>query len=81
MEIPEHPEIARCMATGYPHICKPTQKVDCCDCGKTMEFDDSFDWDGDIICAGCLKGRIEENFNIEDIAKLIGVRRPIQVLE
>lgn len=81
MNIPEHPEIARCLVTGYPGKCEESKMVECCDCETEISFDDSYDWDGDLVCAECLEERIKESFNIEDIAKLIGVHHPIQIAE
>lgn len=77
MTVPEHPEVARCLATGYPHPLRP--EVTCCDCGKSMNYDDSFNWDGDIICEMCLKERIDENFNISEIAGALGIHHAMAI--
>ncbi len=71
--IPEHPDIARTLATGYP---RPSVRppAHCCDCGKELWGDDSvFDWDGDQLCETCVKDRIEENFDIRAVADALGI--------
>lgn len=77
MEIPEHPEIACCLATGYPYPNRP--EVRCCDCDKHMNYEDSYDWDGDIVCENCLKDRIEDNFNISEIANALGIHHAMKI--
>jgi len=70
-DIPDHPDIARALATGYPHPEKPC--IRCCDCNKSLTDKDVYDWDGDFLCEGCVKERIEENFTISEIAAALGI--------
>ncbi len=80
MDIPEHPEIAMALATGYPHPERPC--IHCCDCDKALTNEDVFDWDGDILCEGCVKERIEENYTISEIAVALGIpRKPAYLWE
>lgn len=74
MEIPEHPEIARCLATGYPYP-EGRNVIHCDDCECVLSGEDTvYDWDGDCLCEDCVKERIEENYDIKDIAELLGIQ-------
>lgn len=73
METQEHPEIARCLATGYPNGDKRTA-ISCVDCEKELSGDDAvFIWDGECLCEECILERIEENYPIKTIAELLGI--------
>lgn len=72
MNIPEHPQIARVLATGYPEpVSKP---MNCVECGAEFNhFESVFLYDGDAICENCCRDRIMEDFNMEDIAKALQI--------
>lgn len=66
MQIPEHPDIAMALRTGYPHKCRSIQ---CADCGREF-FGDAAMYisDGELVCGECLKDRILANYSIADLA-------------
>lgn len=73
MNIPDHPEIAMALATGYPH---PVREhfIACCDCGAELSgADPVYDWDNDLVCESCCEKRIGENYFIKDIAEALGI--------
>lgn len=73
MEIPEHPEIDRCLSTGYPNGEERTA-ISCVDCDNELSGDDAvFIWDGEYLCEKCVLERIEENYPIKTIAELLGI--------
>ena len=73
MEIPEHPEIDRCLSTGYPNV-EERKVITCVDCDKELYGDDAvFIWDGEYLCEECVLERIEENYPIKTIAELLGI--------
>lgn len=66
MQIPEHPEIAMALRTGYPHKCSSVQ---CADCGRELFGDaELYESSGDLICGECLKSRLLTNYSIADFA-------------
>lgn len=73
MEIPEHPEIARTLKTGYP-VKEDSNEIRCVDCEIILAEDDAvYIWDGDYLCEKCLMERIEEQIPIKTIAEAIGI--------
>lgn len=73
MNIPEHPEIARCLATGYPHPLRPD--VTCCDCNKVLAGDDTvYIWDGEAVCDDCVRDRINESIDTQTLAECLGIK-------
>lgn len=73
MDIPDHPEIARALRTGYPRPLPP--HVTCRDCDKELYGDDPvYLVDGAIVCEGCLEERIDEMM-IADLAERLGMER------
>lgn len=74
MNIPEHPEIARTLATGYPYPAKDPDPVNCTDCGMELEGEDTvFIYDGEPCCENCCRDRIEEEFDLSYIAERLGI--------
>lgn len=70
-EIPDHPDIARTLLTGYPHESK---SVKCADCEQEFSGDERiYISDGDSVCADCLKARILETYSIDDFADAFGI--------
>ena len=70
-EIPDHPEIARALRTGYP---RPYRYVLCADCGGEFSEDHTmYISGGDLICGKCLLDRILENYDTDDLAEALGV--------
>ena len=73
LEIPDHPDIARTLLTGYPHESKG---LICADCEKEMYGDEKvYISDGDTVCGDCLKERILEAYDIDDLADAFDIRR------
>ena len=74
MNFPDHPEIARALATGYPHPVKEPEPVNCTDCGLELTGKETvFIYDGEPCCENCCRDRIEEEFDISHIAKLLNI--------
>ena len=72
-EIPDHPEIACALRTGYP---RQIRYVRCADCGKQFSGDHKmYLSDGDLICGGCLRDRILENYDDDDLAEAFGMEK------
>lgn len=70
-QIPDHPEIACALRTGYP---RPVKSVKCADCGEEFTGDHRmYISDGDLVCENCLRSRIEENYNSDDLAEAFGM--------
>ena len=73
-KIPEHPEIACALATGYPETPKEREPVTCTDCGAELTGDDKvYDYDGDKLCDKCCRERIREEVDLETIAQALGI--------
>ena len=73
LEIPDHPDIARTLLAGYPHESKG---IICADCEKEMYGDEKvYISDGDTVCGDCLKERILEAYDIDDLADAFDIRR------
>lgn len=74
MNIPDHPDIARALATGYPHPVKEPDPVNCTDCGLELTGEDTvFIYDGEPCCENCCRDRIEEEFDLSYIAKALQI--------
>jgi len=74
MNIPDHPEIACALATGYPYPVKDPEPVNCTDCGLELTGEDTvFIYDGEPCCENCCRDRIEEEFDMSHIAKLLNI--------
>ncbi len=72
-EIPDHPEIARTLSTGHPH---KSNSVKCADCEQEFSGDQKmYISDGDIVCGDCLKERILEAYDIDDLADAFDIRK------
>lgn len=72
-DIPDHPEIARCLETGYPNL-PNTKAIRCDDCEKDMDDNDTlYIWEGRHICGECLKECIEEAYPIETLAEELNI--------
>ena len=72
--IPDHPEIACALATGYPNSPKEPDPVHCSECGTELTRDDKvYDYDGDALCENCCRDRIEEEFDMSYIAQALGL--------
>ena len=72
-DIPEHPDIASALQTGYPAGIKELPSVRCSDCGMELSGDDLvFDYDGDSLCGNCFIDCLTEDMSPEDIAKRMG---------
>lgn len=63
--IPDHPEIARCLCTGYPH---PRQHYECQKCGAPAEcYGDTSGY----LCFDCAKGEFDD-LTDEEAVELLG---------
>lgn len=72
-EIPDHPNIAFALRTGHPREYKSVQ---CADCEQEFYGDEKmYISDGDIVCGKCLKERLLEACDIDDLADAFGVRK------
>lgn len=72
--IPDHPEIACALATGYPKPFKEPDPVCCSECGKELVGTDTvFDYDGESLCANCCINRITDNYEVSEIAQALGI--------
>lgn len=72
MGIPEHPDIARALRTGYP---RPYKSVRCKDCQQEFSGGDQMYIDaGDIICGKCLKDRLLDAYGIADLAAAFDIQ-------
>lgn len=72
MDLPDHPEIALALETGYPTPRK-SPEWRCLYCDREMSDDDNlFDYDGDLICDTCFTDQLLENMGAEDLAKRLG---------
>lgn len=71
MNIPEHPQIARCLETGYP---EPYTPIQCADCQEEVSGDEPlYLWDNEYICENCLRDRISENFDMRTLAEMLDI--------
>ena len=74
--IPDHPEIACALATGYPKPPKEPDPVYCSECGKELTgHDDVYDYDGEALCSNCCLDRITEDYEVSEIAEALGIRK------
>jgi len=72
-DLPDHPEIACALRTGYPRPLPP--HVTCSDCGKELYGDDPvYTPDGETICEDCMEERIQE-MKMSDLADALGIGR------
>ena len=72
-EIPDHPEIACTLLTGYP---RDHKGVLCVDCEQEFYGDERiYISDGDTVCADCLKERLLEAYSIDDLADAFDIRK------
>ncbi len=72
-ELRDHPDIASALATGYPRGHREPPVLHCSDCGCELEGDETvYIFDGDELCEDCCKERINDNFEIWEIAKALG---------
>ena len=73
LEIPDHPDVAYALATGYPEPEKPSIRCEYCGeeiCGS----EPIFFYDGDRICENCCRDKIEEDFSIAEIADKLNIQ-------
>lgn len=65
--IPDHPDIARALRTGYPHECRT---VRCFDCKNDFNGDYVMYVFGSVIfCNGCMRRRISQACDVAPLAK------------
>lgn len=71
--IPDHPEVARALATGYPKLEK---SVFCSECGKEFAGDHRmYILAGDIVCPNCLISYIREEVGLDGLADALDIER------
>lgn len=69
--IPDHPEIARALRTGYPGL--PQPHITCADCDRELYGDDLvYAPDGVMVCEDCMEARIQE-MDTSELAAALGV--------
>lgn len=72
-DIPEHPDIASALQTGYPVRSRVAHCVTCMDCAKELTGADLvFDYDGDALCESCFLDRLTADLGAQDIAARMG---------
>lgn len=72
MDIPEHPQVARALATGYPEPIPDS--IFCEECSHEFEADDKvYLYDGERLCENCCRERIMEDFDVEQIAEALQI--------
>lgn len=60
--LPDNPEIAHVMRTGYPLGHEENDDPDKCEvCGDELDYDEVYDDCGDILCAHCLLARYKRD--------------------
>ena len=73
LKITDHPEIACALRTGHPREYKC---VHCADCQQEFSGDQKvYISDGDVVCGDCLKERILEAYDIDDLADAFDIRK------
>lgn len=71
--IPDHPDIANALRTGYPYG-DDRPEIVCEDCGDSLiSTERVYFFDGEPVCEKCALERIEEQFSIHDIADKLGI--------
>ena len=74
MNIPDAPDIARALRTGYPGPLPP-QSIHCEYCNAELSSDDPvFSFDGDLVCDECFMKQLQEQWSVTDIASRLGFR-------
>ncbi len=74
MNIPDHPEIACALRTGYPQPPKEPIEIHCDECGCHIDGSEKvYAYDGERICEKCCRDRITEDFDVEEIAKALKI--------
>ena len=69
--LPDHPEIARTLRTGYPYSLK---SLFCADCGKEL-INKLYISDGDTLCENCTRERILANYDTADLAAAFDIQQ------
>lgn len=70
--IPDHPDIARTLRTGYPH---PIRYIRCTCCDRIMTADQTvYRMDAEDLCAGCFVEAILDNHSADEFAQILDVR-------
>ena len=62
---PDHPDIARCLCSGYPH---PRRIHECRKCGAPAQC---YGEDGDYLCFSCARAEFED-LSDEEAVELLG---------
>ena len=72
MQIPEHPEIANTLRTGYPHRSRSVKCTDCQQafCGNEKMYID----EGELVCGYCMKNRLLDVHSIADLAEAFDIQ-------
>lgn len=74
MNIPDHPDVASALRTGYPLGAQESKAIKCDYCGKELSGDDYvFDYGGSPTCEECLMENLKEDYAICKIAEQFGL--------
>ena len=74
LNIPDHPEIACALATGYPKPPKEPDPIYCDECSCELSGDTRvYDYDGEKLCENCCRDRVMEDIDMSDIARALGI--------
>lgn len=72
--IPDHPEIACALATGYPKPPKELDPIYCDECSHEMSGKDTvFIYNGENLCENCCRDRVMEDIDMTEIARALGI--------
>lgn len=72
-EIPDHPEIAHALRTGFP---RPYKSVKCTDCEQECYGDEKmYISDSEPVCSKCLRNRLLEDYDIDDLADVFDIKK------
>lgn len=71
--LPDHPDIANALRTGYPHG-DNSPEIICDDCGEYLTSTERvYIIDNAPLCRRCALNYIEANFDVEEIADKLGI--------
>lgn len=71
MNVPDHPEIARTLATGYPRIFRT---VYCTGCGAELSGGHKlYRYGGELLCGKCFRGQLLNNVDTEELAEAFDI--------
>lgn len=74
LNIPEHPAIARVLATGYPYPVQEPDEICCSVCTERITGKSKvYLYDGEPMCEFCCGEAIRRDLTVSNLAELIGI--------